>query len=273
MRELSKTVIRRLKGYMGSINNYFSSSGFLVHPCLIDGQQSLVYEKDLKQKDPGAYRYITNYARINKFSLKEDQRNSFERVQQERRKNFMPMMALGAGMLFSKTVIASPIHDLFTNSTEMTTQLGSESLEENKQDKLVKNLLDWVGSNSSFDISSDELPNVMRVSSDDMLQVAFKSQFPQAVDANKLQIYGLYNFRDKTVYILDSLDLESENGKGILLHELVHYLQYQYGDDKQVDCKNELERLAYLLEADYLHDHGHKAGFNDAHVKSVSKCS
>ena len=273
MRDSSKSVFRRLKSYFGSVSDYFPSTGILVHPCLIDGKHSLVYEQGLKQKDPNAYRYVTNYARLYKLKLKEDQRNSFERVQHDRRKNFMPMMALGASMFFTKPVLASSIQDMLGDKAEITTQLGSESLEENRQDVLIKDLLKWIGKNSSFDVSFDELPNVIRVSSDDMLMVAYKNRFPHAVDAKKLQIYGLYDFKDKTVYILDSLDFDSEEGKGILLHELVHYLQYQYGENKKVNCKNELERLAYLLEAEYLHDHGEEKTFTDEHVARASRCS
>ena len=71
----------------------------------------------------------------------------------------------------------------------------------------------------------------------------------KAVNPDTPKINGLYNFNEKAVYILDSLDLETTEGKGILLHELVHYLQYQHGYDENVECKNELESLAYVLNA------------------------
>ena len=72
-----------------------------------------------------------------------------------------------------------------------------------------------------------------------------------------MRIYGLYNFNEGAVYILDSLDLESEKGKGILFHELVHFLQYQYDMGEDVKCKNELKSLSYILEAKFQQSHDH----------------
>lgn len=273
MNAIYTSVYRRIKHIFKPLGELLPSAGILVHPCLIDDKLSIVYEEGLKKKDPDAFRYVSNYARLNKLQLKEDQRSSFERVNHNRRKNFMPMMALGASMLFSKPVIASQLEDLLKDKAEITIQLGSEQLDENRQDELVKDLLNWVGKNSSFNVSSNELPTVLRVSEADMLRVVFKNMFPKAIDAKKLGINGLYNFKDKTIYLLDSLDLDSEKGKGILLHELVHYLQYEHGNEKHVNCKNELERLAYLLESDYLDDHGHMADFSNDHVNRVSRCS
>ena len=253
------------------------SAGMLVHPCLIDGKISLVYEKGLDGKDPDAYRYIKNYARLNKLHLKEDQRNSFERVDNERRKNIMPMMALGASMLFSKPVLSSPLDDLLNDKEEIT-EVGfkkskaSHQKEINK-DEMIKNLLNWVGENSTFDVSPDDLPEVKVLSSDDMLKVAFLGRLPKKMNAQDMGILGLFSFHDQTVYILDSIDLDTEEGRAILLHELVHYLQYKDGEHKHVDCKNELERLAYQLEAEYLHDHNHRVTFSESHVDRVSQCS
>lgn len=75
-----------------------------------------------------------------------------------------------------------------------------------------------------------------------------------------------------TVYLLDSVDLETETGRGVLLHELVHYLQYEEQIDKQADCKNELEALAYMLEAKYLTEHDINPGFTQEHINKLSEC-
>jgi hypothetical protein len=272
MKKFYQSAYRYIQSCFKPLSELLPSSGILVHPCLMDGKQCLIFENGLDDKDPDAYRYITNYARLNKLSLKEDQRNSFERVNNDRRKNVMPMMALGASLLFSKPVLASSIQDLLDDTPEVTTEVGSETLD-NKQDEMIKKLLQWVGDNSSFNVDNEDLPNVLQVSSNEILETAYKGKLPKKFDAEKLQIFGLYNYSNKTIYLLDTVDLDSADGKAILIHELVHYLQYQYGNDQQVNCKNELERLAYLLEAEYLDDHGQRKPFSNKHIDRVSQCS
>jgi hypothetical protein len=134
-------------------------------------------------------------------------------------------------------------------------------------------LLMWINSNSSFDYNLDELPKIKKVTKVDIAQVAFGKALPAAVNPDTLGIKGLYNFNDQTIYILDTLDLNAEKDRAILLHELVHFLQYQYGDDKGAKCKNELERLAYRLEAKYLQSQNQEIDFNTSHIEKVSKCT
>lgn len=42
------------------------------------------------------------------------------------------------------------------------------------------------------------------------------------------QLEGLYNFMDKVVFIDEDVRLNSLEVKLVLLHELVHYYQYEY---------------------------------------------
>ena len=83
-----------------------------------------------------------------------------------------------------------------------------------------------------------------------------------------MKIFGLYNFKEKTIYILETIDLNTEKGKAILLHELVHYIQYQSGKDKLVNCIKELEPKAYEIEEAYLNKHGTAVDLNYAGVCS-----
>ena len=87
-----------------------------------------------------------------------------------------------------------------------------------------------------------------------------------------MQIFGLYNFNEGNVYLLDSIDLGTNEGKAILLHELVHFLQYQTGLDDDAKCKNELESLAYVLEAKFLESHDHAHNISASHIDKVSQC-
>ena len=140
-------------------------------------------------------------------------------------------------------------------------------------DELTAGLLGWINQHSSFEHNIDKMPDVVKVSALEMAHVAFGDDLPKAIDPEKLQIYGLYNFNEEAVYILDTLDLETEKGRGVLLHELVHFLQYQYDQDENVKCRNELESLAYILEAKYLQSHDHEHKISMSHINKVSQCS
>ena len=77
-----------------------------VHPCVIDGKRVLVHEKKLQKKDPEAYQQLKQFADVNGFRLKEDQRRNLKRVKFERRTKMMPMMVLGATLFMQNSVHA-----------------------------------------------------------------------------------------------------------------------------------------------------------------------
>ena len=254
----------------------------MVHPCVIDGQQTLVYERGLQDKDPFSYRQVINYARRYGYQVKEDQRADFiegiKRVKNKGQANIMPIMVLSASLFGQSAFAKSPDKHNHESSEETVSQLHLDDsyvdigAPFNDQNELIGNLLNWINSHSSYAYTLDEMPMVKRASTKEIAQVAFGKELPKALDLNTLQIFGLYNFNEKAIYLHDSIDLETEKGKAILLHELVHFLQYEYGQDKEVKCKNELESLAYLLEAKYLKDHHQHAGFNMKHVRQISQC-
>ncbi len=140
-------------------------------------------------------------------------------------------------------------------------------------EQLAEKLLAWLNQHTAYKYHINQTPEIKTVSARQIAEVAFGGKLPQAVNAESLKIYGLYNFNEKAVYLLDSIDLETLEGKAILLHELVHYIQYQIGEDESVDCKNELESLAYVLEAKFLESAGHHHNITGSHINKVSTCS
>ena len=265
--------------------NLFSNKGFsssksdnLVHPCIIDGQQAIVYKKGLRERNPVFYAQLTSFAQENNIFLKEDQRDSFKAVKNDRRSQFMPMMVLGASLLSTSGVASAankhtnPAQHASSHSVEY--QLDHQHHHSSQDELSVRELLDWLYSElaAAGIEGSNLIPNIEKVSNGEMLAIAFGKQLPKAINQQNMQIYGLYNFKNKTVYILDSIDLNTQKGKSILLHELVHYVQYQNGHDERVECKNKLENLAYHLEARYLKQHGQRVSFTDRHVQRVSQC-
>ncbi len=255
----------------------------MVHPCIINGQHTLVHERGLREKDSIAYQHILEFAQKNGFHVKEDQRADFlegiKRVKNKRRANVVTMMALTATML-SQNVAAKSAEDAhaahLANASAQIDMIGDFDFDMDAyatQDEMMSAMFSWINDHSSFSHDVTNMPDIMKVSAKQMAEVAFGGELPQSVDPEKLRIYGLYNFNEGAVYILDSLDLKSDKGKGILLHELVHFLQYQYEKDEEVKCKNELESLAYVLEARFLQSHDREHKINMAHINRVSQCT
>ena len=256
----------------------------MVHPCVVNGQRTLVYERGLKKKDPLAYQRVSIFAEANGYQLLEDRRSDFiegvKRVRDKSKANVITLMVLTT-TLMSKNVLANPnldiTHDKPVNEPdgqhETVHGVELDLQNYNSEQELVAGLLKWINHHSAFTHSIEDMPKIITVSADDMAKIAFGDDMPKAINPQTLNIFGLYNFNDKAVYVLDSLDMNTEKGKSILLHELVHFLQYEYGQDKDVSCKNELEALAYLLEAKYLQSHNHKPGFTMNQVKHISQCT
>jgi|APSaa5957512535_1039671.scaffolds.fasta_scaffold20243_4 hypothetical protein len=216
-----------------------------VHPCIINGQPALVYAQGLAEHNKLAFDELSLFAKTNGLKLKEDQRSSFKAVKQDRRGKIIPMMILGASLLTQNAFAI----------TASENQLASE-------------LLNWINQHSSFDYSVDQIPKVKTVNARKIAAIAFGGALPKAVNPENLKIFGLYNFKEKTIYILETIDLNTEKGKAILLHELVHYIQYQSGKDKLVNCIKELEPKAYEIEEAYLNKHGIAVDLNYAGVCS-----
>ena len=255
----------------------------MVHPCIINGQHTLVYEHGLEEKDPASYQQIADFAKVQSYQLKEDRRSDFlegvKRVKNERRANVVSVMVLTAGLM-SQTAQAKsdsdqnqsiPVSsDVEHTQVEAGFDLDLDSF--NTEGELAAELLGWINSHSSFTYDIDKIPDIKKSTAKEIAEVAFGGKLPKAVNPENLNIFGLYNFNDGAVYLLDTINLDTNEGKGILLHELVHYLQYQTGVDKDANCKNELESLAYVLEAKFLESHDHRHNISASHIDKVSQC-
>ena len=70
-----------------------------------------------------------------------------------------------------------------------------------------------------------------------------------------INIVALYNHYTKTIHLPKYFDHNNSSHKSILLHELVHHLQYFNDKHKTVDCSAILEEQAYNLQEEWLEEH------------------
>ena len=72
-------------------------------------------------------------------------------------------------------------------------------------------------------------------------------------------VLGLYNRESKTIFLNENFDKNSALARGVLLHEIVHYLQDfndMYTTKWKYACGQPDESEAYSIEAKYLEDQG-----------------
>lgn len=139
--------------------------------------------------------------------------------------------------------------------------------------ELTVALLMWIGSHTPLAYDGSHAPGVVRVHHDELVQILYQDDRPRDIDVDNVSVAGLYNFKDGNIYLLDSVDVSTVEGRAVLVHELVHYLQYHHGQDKSIQCMRMLEPQAYRTQADYLDQHGKTSPFNELHILLASQCS
>ena len=102
-------------------------------------------------------------------------------------------------------------------------------------------LLSWIGSHSNYDVPLNS-PNIVLTTRHNMCALYGIQQKSQCDSS------GLAGFFDKnlTVYLPTNFDVDSQHDVSKLLHELVHYVQWANGENKDT-CLGQLEVEAYDL--------------------------
>ena len=136
--------------------------------------------------------------------------------------------------------------------------------------EVLLSLMIWISQNSALVNEGLVAPEVKRVSNDTLAQIMFQGDVPAGYDENGLM--ALFNHHDDTIYVSERIQLETDYGQSVLLHELVHYMQFNQGEHKKVICLRELERPAYELQNQYMVSKGYDAPFDNMHIFFKSLC-
>jgi len=146
----------------------------MVHPCIINGEHTLVYEHGLEEKDPASYQQVLDIAKTQGYQLKEDQRSDFlegvKRVKNRHRANVVSVMVLTAGLM-SQTAQANSDYGHnhgthISNDVEHTQAEAGFDLDldsNNTEEELAAGLLGWINSHSSFTYDIDNVPDIKKV--------------------------------------------------------------------------------------------------------------
>ncbi len=105
-------------------------------------------------------------------------------------------------------------------------------------------LMIWLGTNTPLSVNH-ELPNVMFLPQEKMEQMFYGDN-----DYEPEQLHGMYNKETDTIILPDDWNRNDPWDLGVLVHEMVHYLQDK--NEMKYACTQEMEKLAWPIQQFYL---------------------
>lgn len=131
--------------------------------------------------------------------------------------------------------------------------------------ELVAELVDWIARHTPYDVAmTREHPPTINLCESGSV-IAYEGE--DVVIEESLR--AAYDLRSRTVHLILPWDPSDEFDRSVLLHELVHDVQYA---NRHWYCRQEPEWEAYELQERWLAERGIESGFDWLHVYFLSKC-
>ncbi len=125
----------------------------------------------------------------------------------------------------------------------------------------------WLGANTPFDTNHD-IPNVLFLTQSQMEELYYvedQEKFPN-------QLHGLYNRENNTIVLPDTWDRRKPWDLGVLIHEMVHYLQDV--NQLEFECTAQMEKEAWPIQKQYLKEqHNYDWDYDQLWFLVVSNCN
>ena len=133
--------------------------------------------------------------------------------------------------------------------------------------EILTALMIWLGANTPLDTNHD-IPKILFLSQDKMEKLYYVQE-QESNPNNKL--HGLYDTDKDTILLLDTWDRRKPWDMGVLVHEMVHYLQDVNGIE--FSCVNEMERDAWPIQKKYLKEmHDFEWNYDELWYFVISTC-
>lgn len=157
-------------------------------------------------------------------------------------------------------------------------------------EQLMVVLLLWISQHSTFNYHPDMgLPTVEHVTQRQLAHIYIgddEGAKKGKGDANSAQgflseadyqslvvsLEAVYAADKNTIYLGGNVDLNTDYGRSVLVHELIHFLQKTHQHHTQVACGNALEKDAYTIQADFMAAHDLVPPFTSFTVMMRSLC-
>ena len=110
--------------------------------------------------------------------------------------------------------------------------------------EILTALMIWLGANTTLDTNHD-IPKVVFLPQDKMEQLYYIDE-PEKLPN---ELHGLYDTESDTIILRDTWDRRKAWDMGVLIHEMVHYLQDM--NDVDFQCTAQMEKDAWPIQQKY----------------------
>lgn len=130
---------------------------------------------------------------------------------------------------------------------------------------LIAELLDWIGAASGYDVKKAKAdpPAIFFCDEGDVLAYPGGNALVEPGER------GVYDYEARVIYLVGPWDPENPRQRSVLLHELVHDVQFT---NRSWACPNATEWEAYKLQEAWMAEQGLVAEFDWLQIWFWSKC-
>tara|TARA_B100000900_G_scaffold388622_1_gene380831 strand:- start:57 stop:485 length:429 start_codon:yes stop_codon:yes gene_type:complete len=135
---------------------------------------------------------------------------------------------------------------------------------------LIAFLLIWIGSETNYNVDLPH-PEIKMLSQVELERVYYGDH----ENSSGAQLHAFYDPKNNLIYLNEDFDIHDAFDKGVLLHELLHYVQ-DMNDvvGTKFECMRETELEVYPLQKKYLLEvHGVKFEYDELFVKLSATCN
>jgi hypothetical protein len=139
-------------------------------------------------------------------------------------------------------------------------------------------LLLWISQNSAFQpLPQSPVPELQVVPQTALMRLLYEDNLlarltPKELRELESDVAALYDNQNNKIYVAANIDLHSAHGNSVLVHELVHFLQFAQGANEETACTSALEGDAYRIQAKYMKAHGLIPEFDEFTIRIRSTC-
>ena len=135
-------------------------------------------------------------------------------------------------------------------------------------------LVTW--SNTSWACNNQTLPVLARVESEKLISILYGENASKLSPAQLAYtaefLDGVYDNDRNYIYLHNRVNLETTAGMSYLVHELVHYIQYDTGQNKSAKCMHALEYDAYAIQNAFMVSYAQKPEIDPFTMAMRSMC-
>lgn len=115
-------------------------------------------------------------------------------------------------------------------------------------------LLIWINSNSGYEYLGDP-PKIVKTDPEELAHLLLGEVW-RIPERARRGLMGLYDVDTRTIWLRDDFNPEDHKDLGHLVHELVHFLQYEAQRKDGLAIQAYFETEAYAIQNRFLRAHG-----------------